>query len=208
LISYVFIIYRLSIMVKKGEKLSAEHLEKMRAGRAKKSSERQAVKEAAKKEKKMAAKKSTSVVAAPKADDKDVEIPTKVPGAATKPFVKEVKAPKVRGVKKLENPEAAPEEKPKGKKVGRSGKSAGLEYASDLVNTNIGNGALVQIAGQKAEIAKDLSEKPPAGVMSEVSGVQGNADKTTENLPVHDPKALDGGRKQFSFIALRRTLMC
>jgi len=195
-------------MVKKGEKLSAEQIAKMRAGRAKAASERAAVKEAAKKEKKLAAKKSTKVVAAPKDDDKNVEIPTAVPGAKTKPFIKEVKAPKVRGVKKLENPEAAPEEKPKGKKVGRSGKSANLEYASDLVNTNLGNGALTQMAGQKAEIAKDLAEKPPAGVMEKVSGVQGTADKTTENLPVHDPKALDGGRKQFSFIALRRTLMC
>lgn len=195
-------------MVKKGEKLSAEHLQKMRAGRAAKASERQAVKDAAKKEKKLAAKKTTKVVAAPANTDPSVEIPTAVPGAATKPFVKEVKQPKVRGTKLLKDPEAAPEEKPKGKKVGRSGKSAGLEYASDLVNANIGNGALVQTAGQRKEIAKDLSEKPPAGVMESVSGVQGSADKTTENLPVHDPKALDGGRKQFSFIALRRTLMC
>jgi len=195
-------------MVKKGEKVSAEHLEKMRAGRAKKYSERAAVKEAAKLEKKLAAKKSTKVVAAPKNSDPSVEIPTAVPGAATKPFVKEVKQPKVRGNKIMENPKAAPEEKPTGKKVGRSGKSANLEYASDLVNTNVGNGALVQTANQRREIAKDLAEKPPAGVMEKVSGVQGTADKTTENLPVHDPKALDGGRKQFSFIALRRTLMC
>ena len=195
-------------MVKKGEKLSAEHIAKMRAGRAKMASERAAVKEAAKKEKKMAAKKSTKVVAAPDNSDPTVQIPTAVPGAATKPFVKEVKQPKVRGNKIMENPEAKPEEKPKGKRIGRSGKSAGLEYASDLVNSNIGNGALVQIAGQKKEIAKNLSEKPPAGVMESVSGVQGSADKTTENLPIVDPKALDGGKKQFSFIALRRTLMC
>ena len=194
-------------MVKKGEKLSAEHLEKMRAGRAKKYSERAAVKEAAKLEKKNAAKKSTKVVAAPKNDDKNVEIPTSVPGAAaTRPFVKEVKQPRVRGTKLLENPEAKPEEKPKGKRVGRSGKSAGLETAADLVNTHTGHGALTQVAGQKEKIKKDLAAKPPAGVMSEVSGTQGGCDETIKALPVHDPKALDGRTTQFSFVALRRTL--
>lgn len=179
-------------MVRKGEKMSPEHLAKMMAARKVSQDKRKAAGEPLRR------KKVKALVAA------STEADLALPPAATKPLLKEVIVqPKVRGKKILKNPEDAPVAVKKGVKA--SGETKKQEAADFVKNTNTGMSAVVsnQLSGQKKELKKALKT---ASEMPKLSDTAAPQDKTIAGLKTNDPAAVEG-RAPFSIQALRNKLL-
>ena len=183
-------------MVRKGEKMSPEHLAKMMAARKVSQDKRKAAGEPLRR-KKVAASAASASASSASAD-------LALPPAATKPILKEVIVqPKVRGKKILKNPEDAPVAVKKGVKA--SGETKKQEAGDFVKNTNTGMSAVVsnQMAGQKKELKKALKT---ASEMPKLSDTGAPQDKTIAGLKTNDPAAVEG-RAPFSIQALRNKLL-
>jgi hypothetical protein len=133
--------------------------------------------------------------------DKAVEMPPSV-----KNDTKMIDVPEIDKRKRvLKNPESIPEQKGKGG-VTRTGKTVQENDLNYLENNNIGEGQDIsaQLPGQKEKIEKALKKKPAKKLVTVGNGEE----KTIDGMKTDDAVAIEGGKTQFSFQALRNRLLC
>ena len=183
-------------MPKKGEKLSPEHLAKMKAGRD--------------------AKKR------PSATPDDALIPGTKSGKgtmrpmamkeATKPLIGARQVSNLTKCKKnslIENSAKEPVRKTRG--VQPSGEPMTMESQTAVVNRNTGPSTVIsnQLPQQKEAIKAVLAETKKSGSKIKSEAVDPSPpNKTVDEIPSTDTKALEGNKTPFSFQALRNRLLC
>lgn len=180
-------------MPRKGEKLSAEHLAKMKAGRI--------------------AKKGGPQATAPGVPEDGEKLANNrkavAPKEATQPLIASGQVPNLTKKKKAGIVEGVPAVVRKKRGVQSSGEPASIQDADYIKNENTGASALIsnQLPGQAQAIKKSLAKKVPKIVGNTYD--ENPPEKTIDNIPSEDVKSLSVKESApFSYAALRQRLLC
>jgi len=178
-------------MPRKGEKLSAEHLAKMKAGRM--------------------AKKGGGQATAPGVPEDGDRLannrPLVQPKEATKPMISQ--QPNLTKKKKAGVVRDVPAVASAKRGVNSSGEPTAIQEADYLRDRSTGASILItnELPGQKQAIKRTLAKKPKRipGATTDPNPPQ----KTVDNIPSEDVKSLQVSQSApFSFQALRQRLLC
>ena len=179
-------------MPRKGEKLSAEHLAKMNAGRI--------------------AKRGGGHATAPgvPAGGEKLSMDKKLtqPKEATQPMISQ--QPNLTKKKKNNLVQDIPKVASRKKGITTAGVPASVQDASYVVDSYTGASENVtfQLPGQVEAIKKTLAVKVPK-IVGQTFDPSGGPDKTIKNIPSTDVKSLEVNKKApFSMQALRERLLC
>jgi hypothetical protein len=178
-------------MPRKGEKLSAEHLAKLQAGRN--------------------AKKGGGQATAPGVPEDGDKLANKrplvQPKEATKPMISQ--QPNLTKKKKAGVVRDVPPVASAKRGVNSSGQPTAIQEADYLRDTSTGASILItnELPGQKQAIKRTLAKKPKRIPGASVD--PNPSEKTVDNIPSKDVKSLEvNSSAPFSFQALRQRLLC